>query len=100
MKVSNNNRINNYSDIRLHTKESPAPSTVSGEGHSFDAIIIQSDPREVEERSFAESLTKQLSSEVKNSTASAERLETLKGQIQSRTYQVDAYAIAARMLLV
>ena len=99
MKISTNNVINNFTDMRLHTKENSAPSVVSNNGHNFDAIIIQSDPRQIEEHTFAKSLSRQLSSEIKD-TASAERVQDLKNQVAAQEYHIDAHAIAARMLLL
>ena len=100
MKISTNNVINNFTDIRIHTKENSAPSVVSNDEHNFDAIIIQSDPRQIEERTFAKDVSLRLSAEVKNTAASAEKLQNLQDQITAKTYHVDAHAIAARMLLL
>lgn len=102
MKITNTNNImSNYNDIRLHTsKENSAPSvTPSSGGHKYDALIIQSDPRQIEEHTFAKSLSRRISSDM-NYTASAEKIQSLKDQVSSHTYQVDAYAIASRMLLL
>lgn len=99
MKITTNNVMKSYPDIRLHTKENPAPSAASSDGHSFDALIIQSNPRQIEEHTFAESVSRQLSSGV-NETASAEKVQNLKNQVAEHRYQIDAYAIASRILLV
>ena len=99
MKISTNNIMNNYTDVRLHPKENSAHSSISNDGHSFDAIIIQTDPRQIEEHTLAESISRQLSSEIEN-IASAEKIDDLKNQISAHTYQVDAQAIASRILLV
>lgn len=99
MKITTNNMIKNYPELRIHTKENTTPPTVSNDGHSFDAVIIKSNPRQIEEHNFAKSLSRKLSSEV-NTTASAEKIESLQNQISEHTYQVDAYAIASRMLLL
>ena len=102
MKIStNNNIIKNYTDLRIHTpKENSAPSvTPSSGGHKYDAIIRQSNPRQIEEHTFAKSVSRRISSDM-NYTASAEKIQNLKDQISGHTYQVDAYAIAARMLML
>lgn len=99
MKISTNNVINNFTDLRIHTKENSAPPVVSNDGHNFDAVIIQSDPRQIEEHTFAKSLSRQLSSEVKN-TASADKVQNLRDRIAAHTYHIDTHAIAARMLLL
>lgn len=101
MKIStNNNIINNYTDLHLHAKEHSAPSVTPNDEHSsFDAIIIKSNPRQIEEHTFAKSVSRQLSDDVRN-TASTDRIEQLKGQIANHSYSIDAYAIASRILLV
>lgn len=99
MKITTNNVMKSYPDLRIHTKENPAPSAASSDGHSFDALIIQSNPRQIEEHTFAESVSRQLSSAAKE-TVSAEKIQDLKNKVAEHTYQVDAYAIASRILLV
>lgn len=99
MKITTNNVMKSYPDLRIHTKENPALSAASSDGHSFDALIIQSNPRQIEEHTFAESVSRQLSSAAKE-TVSAEKIQDLKNKVAEHTYQVDAYAIASRILLV
>ena len=97
MKISNNNIIKNYTELRLHTKENFSPSVTSSEKHSFDAVIIQSNPRQIEEHTFAKAVSRQLSAEV---SSTAEKIGQLQKQISEQTYVVDAHAVASRMLLV
>ncbi len=99
MKITTNNVINNFTDRRIHTKDNSAPSVISNDGHNFDAVIIKSDPRQIEERTFAKAVAQRLSSEIKD-TASADKIQGLQNQVASNTYHVDAHAIAARMLLL
>ncbi len=99
MKITTNNVINNFTDRRIHTKDNSAPSVISNDGHNFDAVIIKSDPRQIEERTFAKAVAQRLSSEIKD-TASADKIRSLQNQVASNTYYVDAHAIAARMLLL
>lgn len=99
MKITTNNVMKSYPDLRIHTKENPAPSAAPSDGHSFDALIIQSNPRQIEEHTFAESVSRQLSSGIAD-TASAEKIQGLKNQVAEHSYQIDAYAIASRILLV
>ncbi len=100
MKISTNNNImQNYADMRLHTKENYNPPVTPNDGHSFDAIIIKSNPRQIEEHTFAKSVARRLSSEVER-TASAEKIQNLQKQISDNAYHVDSYAIASRMLLI
>ena len=91
--------MKSYPELRLHTKENLAPSAASNDGHSFDALIIQSNPRQIEEHTFAESVSRQLSSGMTD-TASAEKVQDLKNKVAEHTYQIDAYAIASKILLV
>ncbi len=99
MKITTNNVINNFTDRRIHTKENSAPSVISNDGHNFDAVIIKSDPRQIEEHTFAKAVAQRLSSEVKN-TASSDKIQNLQNQVAANEYHVDAHAIAARMLLL
>lgn len=99
MKITTNNVMNNFTDRRIHTKDNSAPSVISNDGHNFDAVIIKSDPRQIEERTFAKAVAQRLSSEIKD-TASADKIRSLQNQVASNTYHVDAHAIAARMLLL
>ena len=43
MKITTNNMIKNYPELRIHTKENSTPPAVSNDGHSFDAVIIKTD---------------------------------------------------------
>ena len=99
MKVTINNVMKSYPDLRIHTRETSAPSTSSSDGHSFDALIIQSNPRQIEEHTFAESVSRQVSSGMKEA-ASAEKVENLRGLVAENAYPIDARAIASRILLV
>lgn len=99
MKITTNNVINNFTDRRIHTKENSAPSVISNDGHNFDAVIIKSDPRQIEEHTFAKAVAQKLSSEVKD-TASMDKIRSLQNQVSANTYHVDAHAVAARMLLL
>lgn len=97
MKISINNIPKSYSDLQIQSKETSQPLSSLSEAASFDQLLIQSDPRQIEEASFAESLSKQLSNEVSSSVGSYDKI---KFQIQNHTYQVDAQAIASRILLL
>lgn len=99
MKISINHLVRNYTDLGHHTKETSAAYAVSNTGHKFDAITIQSNPRQIEERTFAEAVSRQLSAEVSNSV-SEEKVNLLKAQVTSGAYQIDAHAIASNILLL
>lgn len=98
MKISINNISNNYSDLQIRSKETQKSfSTLSGSGPSnFDQILIQSDSKKIEESSFIDTLSTNLSKELVSSTKD---LEQIKSQIQNNTYQIDAQLIASRILL-
>ena len=97
MKISINNIQKNYSDLQIQSKETykSLASLSESEFSNFDQLLIQSDP--IEESSFMESLSKQLSHEV---SSSEKDFEKIKSQVQNHTYQIDAQAIASRILLL
>ncbi len=98
MKISNH-IIKNYTEPPLHAKEGSISHAAGSGGHNFDAVIIQSNPREIEEHHFAKVLAERLSSEIKNSAA-PEKIHDLKSQISGNAYTVDVHAIASKILLV
>ncbi len=100
MKITTNNIIKNYSDLRVHTRENTSSHGVSGDKHNFDAITIRSNPRQIEETTFADAISRELSSEISSKSISEERLNSLKAQVQNHTYQIDAHAIASKILLI
>ena len=99
MKIFTNNVPKNYTELRPHSKEAHASGSISGVSHSFDAITIQSDPRQIEEHTFAQAVSRKIFSEV-SQTASDEKISELKNQVASQNYHVDPHAIASRILLV
>lgn len=99
MKININNSFQNYTDLRLHTKEASSVCTGINKPHKFDAITIQSNPRQIEEHTFANVLSKELSKEISTPT-SEEKISLLKQQINSGSYSVNAQEIAAKILLI
>ncbi len=99
MKISTNNLLKTYTDLHSHTKEKAGTYRVSDGEHSFDAITIQSNPREIAEHTFSDTLSKKISSDV-SVPVSQERLQDLREQVANRSYQPDVFAIAAKILLV
>ena len=99
MKISINNIQKNYSDLQIQSKETykSLASLSESEFSNLDQLLIQSDPKQIEESSFMESLSKQLSHEV---SSSEKDFEKIKSQVQNHTYQIDAQAIASRILLL
>ncbi len=99
MKITTNNVLKNYTELRPLAKENHASGASTDIGHNFDAVTIQSDPRKLEEHTFAKAVRQEISSDITR-TAADEKLKELKRQIASNTYHVDPHAIAARMLLI
>lgn len=99
MKISTNNIFKNYTGLPIHTKEHFTEKASSNKDHKFDVITIQSNRRQIEERAFAESVSKELISNLDN-TASEEKLQNLQNQIALGTYRIDSQAIASKILLV
>ena len=86
MKISNaNNLTPGYAGLSIRTK-------------GLSSSSIQSEPRQIAERTFAAAISKELASDVRIPVSDA-RLNELKEQISSHTYKIDASAIASRMLL-
>lgn len=98
MKISNN-IVKNYTDFPIHAKEHFTEKASSNKNYSFDVVTIQSDRRQIEERKFAEAVSKELISNMKN-TASEEKLQGLQNQVALGTYRIDTSAIASKILLM
>ena len=97
MKISNaNNLTPGYAGLSIRTKGLSSSSLPKNDEKSFDAISIQSEPRQIAERTFAAAISKELASDVRIPDAI---LNELKEQISSHTYKIDASAIASRMIL-
>jgi flagellar biosynthesis anti-sigma factor FlgM len=99
MKINTNNPLKNYSDLRLRTKESAVVSAGTAKNRNFDAITIQSDPRQIEEHTFGSMLAREVMREA-SVPASEERVADLKQQISSGSYHMDPKEIARKMLLI
>ena len=98
MKISLNN-INPFRpDAVGFSKADSRVSAGAKESGNYDAITIQSSSRQIQEKTFSEALSRKVASDVKQE-ATPERVEALKQQVASGTYQIDPYAIASRMLL-
>lgn len=100
MKISNaNNLTTDYTSLSIRTKGLSSSSLPKNEEKFFDAVSIQSEPREIAEKTFAAAISNKLLSEVRV-PVSENRLAELKEKISSHNYSVDASAIASRMLLI
>lgn len=98
MKISIGTILNNHTDLRSVSRNTSGSTIAPESGHKYDAVIIKSNPRQIEEHTFAKAVSKKLSAEVKE-TASPEKIHDLRQQVADGRYSVDAYAVASRMLL-
>ncbi|MCI8593431.1 MAG: flagellar biosynthesis anti-sigma factor FlgM [Lachnospiraceae bacterium] len=98
MKISIGTILNNHTDLRSVSRSASGNSITPDNDHSFDAVIIKSNPRQIEEHTFAKAVSKELSTEVRE-TASQEKIQDLRQQVTDGRYSIDAYAVAARILL-
>ncbi len=98
MKISLNN-IRPYRPNAVgYTK---SDTRVSGENKArgnYDAITIQSNSRQIQEKTFSEALSRRIVSEVRQ-PAAPEKVETIRQQVAAGTYHIDPYAIASKMML-
>ncbi len=99
MKISINHLVRNYTDVNMHTKETSATRSISNTGHNFDALTIQSDPRQIEERTFSEAVSKQLLHAV-SGNVSEEKVNNLQTQVAAGAYHIDSRSIASKILLL
>lgn len=99
MKISTNTLVKSYGSLPIHTKEHFTETASLTKDHNFDVLTIQSNRREIEERTFAEAVSKELISDLKQ-ISSEEKLQNLQNQIALGTYQIDTQAIASKILLV
>lgn len=98
MKISIGTILNNHTDLRSVSRNVSGSPTAPDNGHSFDAVIIKSNPRQIEEHTFAKAVSGEISAAVRE-TASPEKVQALQQQVADGNYSVDAYAVAARILL-
>ncbi len=87
-------RMNSIAKSNLHPASDSARKTNK---KNFDAILIHS--REIpDEATFAKEISKKLSKEVR-AEQDTQKIEELKGQVQSGSYDIMLDEIAKRMLL-
>lgn len=99
MKISTNNILKTYADLHSHVKEKAGTYKTMDSEHNYDAITIQSNPRDIAEHTFSRALAKKMSSDIV-APVSQEQLQNLREQVSNRSYQPDSLAIAAKILLV
>ena len=98
MKITIGTLLNNPAELRPISRGTSGVSANPDSGHSYDAVIIKSHPRQIEEHCVAKSIARELSAEVRE-TASREKIQDLQQQVAEGRYSVDAYAVASRMLI-
>mgnify|MGYP001027889274 CR=1 FL=1 len=96
MKITLNN-INPYRmETTGHARTDGKVST--GVKGNYDALTIQSSSRQIQEKTFSEALSRQVVSDARGG-APADKVENLRQQVESGTYQIDPYLTASRMLV-
>ena len=96
MKITLNN-INPYRvETAGHTRVDGKVST--GVKGNYDALTIQSSSRQIQEKTFSETLSKQVVSDARQG-AHPSKVEAIKQQVESGTYRIDPYESASRMLV-
>ena len=92
--------LNNISPYRMetagHTRSEGKVS--AGAKGNYDALTIQSSSRQIQEKTFSDALSRQVVSDARQG-APADKVESLRQQVESGTYQIGPYMIAARMLV-
>lgn len=99
MKISLNNITAYHTEFPPVAKTTAKNTNTEKAGRSnYDAIIIQSDSRQIAEKTFSSSLTQAVSGEVQNTQNPEQKIQDIKEQIQNGTYQIQFDKIASRML--
>lgn len=99
MKIANTTSLQaDYSSLNIRAK-GLSGFNPKKKDFNFDAISIQSNPREIAEKTFAATISKQISDEIRI-PVSENRLQNLKDTVSSSAYQIDPSLIASRMLLI
>ena len=99
MKISLNNISNYHLELPPVNKATAKATNTEKANRNYDAIIIQSDSRQIAEKTFSSSLARAVSGEVRNTQASEEKIQTIKNQIDSGTYRIQFEEIDSRMML-
>lgn len=99
MKISLNNISNYRPELPPVNKATAKAANTEKDNRNYDAIIIQSDSRQIAEKTFSSSLARAVSGEIRNAQASEEKIQNIKNQINNGTYQIPYEQIASRILL-
>lgn len=98
MKVSLNTISNYYTELPSAAKLTAKASGTEKGYRNYDAIIIQSDSRQIAEKTFSASLAHTVSGQVRDSHATEQKLQDLKSQVLSGTYPIQYNQIASSIL--
>ena len=99
MKISLNNITTYHTEFPPVAKATAKNANTEKAGRSnYDAIIIQSDSRQIAEKTFSSSLAQAVSGEVQNTQTPEQKIQDIKEQVHNGTYQVQFDKIASRML--
>lgn len=99
MKITNTTSVQtDYASLNIRAK-GLSGSHPKKKDFNFDAISIQSNPREIAEKTFAATISKQIAGEIRI-PVSENRVQELKDTVSLSGYQPDPSLIASRMLLV
>lgn len=98
MKITSNNIINNYKNQTDVFKSANINNKNKRISKSFDEIIIQSTANAIPEDKFIKDLTSKISKDVRQQTSSY-KLDELKAQIETGTYQIGLDEVANKILL-
>lgn len=98
MKISLNNISNYRPELPPVSKATAKAMNTEKDNRNYDAIIIQSDSRQIAEKTFSSSLARAVSGEVRSTQASEEKVQNIKNQIANGTYRIQFEQIASRML--
>ena len=99
MKISLNNITTYHTEFPPVAKATAKNTNTEKAGRSnYDAIIIQSDSRQIAEKTFSSSLAQAVSGEVQNTQTPEQKIQDIKEQVHNGTYQVQFDKIASRML--
>lgn len=99
MKISLDNRLNYHKDITNMAKAQSNAASAGIHTKNYDAVTIQSDSRQIFEKTFSDKLKKSLTESVRQTTGEP-KINDLKSQIQAGTYSLNFDALASRMLLI
>lgn len=83
--------LNNITAVKKHVSDKKV------EQKNYDSVTIQSTSREVEEKLFLATVTKDLKDQI-NHTESEKKIKSLKMQIETGNYKINTEELATKML--